>query len=263
MVRITFLGTAGGRFATFMQTRRTGGLVVRGSSQIHLDPGPGALRAALHYGITPSETDVIFISHAHTEHYTDGEVLVEAMTSGGWNPRGAILGARSALLGEGGMGPSISAYHLSLVDDVRPMSPGERFEAGDMVLEAAPTRHTDPTGIGLRLHTANGVISYTADTALDDGVKAAHRGARILVLNLTILHEINGVKHLTPATAADLIGDLGPEMAVLTHFGQRMLVSGPDRVAGRLTDRTGVRTVAARDGMVIDIGEEISVSAAE
>ena len=42
MVRITFLGTGGGRFATIYQARATGGFYIEDGRNLHVDPGPGA-----------------------------------------------------------------------------------------------------------------------------------------------------------------------------------------------------------------------------
>ena len=43
-IEIVLLGTGGGRFATITQKRCTGGMRIIGEgSNLHLDPGPGAL----------------------------------------------------------------------------------------------------------------------------------------------------------------------------------------------------------------------------
>ena len=44
-MKLQFLGTGGGRFATISQKRMTGGFRIddMGKRNIHVDPGPGAL----------------------------------------------------------------------------------------------------------------------------------------------------------------------------------------------------------------------------
>ena len=80
---IIFLGTGGGRFATITQKRRTAGIrIISEGLNLHLDPGPGALVHSINEGLDPQKLDAIFVSHCHPDHYTDAEVLIEAMTRG-------------------------------------------------------------------------------------------------------------------------------------------------------------------------------------
>ena len=67
-----------------------------GETQIHVDPGPGALVRALSHvpPCNPRELDAIVLSHKHLDHSGDVNVVIEAMTSGGFRRRGAVLGTR-------------------------------------------------------------------------------------------------------------------------------------------------------------------------
>ena len=40
-----------------------------------------------------------------------------------------------------------------------------------------------------------------------------------------------------------------PKAAILTHFGFKMIQEGPDLIAARLSDETGIKVIAAQDGM--------------
>lgn len=112
-MKLTFLGTGGGRFATITQRRMTGGFRIDDfdDKSFHIDPGPGALVRSFQFGLSPSILDGVFISHAHTDHYTDGEVLIEAMTRGMTKENGIIIGSRSVFDGYKQWGPSVSKYH--------------------------------------------------------------------------------------------------------------------------------------------------------
>ncbi|MBU4265766.1 MAG: MBL fold metallo-hydrolase, partial [Candidatus Altiarchaeota archaeon] len=44
-----------------------------------------------------------------------------------------------------------------------------------------------------------------------------------------------------------------PELAVLNHFGMQMLNRGPEKEASRIQEETGIKTIAARDGMTLDL----------
>jgi ribonuclease BN (tRNA processing enzyme) len=90
--RITFLGTGGGRHTTMYQTRCTGGMLVEhgNGKHLHIDPGPGALTQMkrIHYDLTRTES--LIVSHAHPDHYSDAESVIEGMTFGGWKRRGCL-----------------------------------------------------------------------------------------------------------------------------------------------------------------------------
>lgn len=122
MIKLTFLGTGGGRFATLFQTRATGGIYLEDFSsekpfRVHIDPGPGALVRAGENGIDPTRTDAIIVSHCHPDHYVDAEILTEAMTMGGRRKRGSLLGSKSTLEGVENIGPCISKYFQKNVEN--------------------------------------------------------------------------------------------------------------------------------------------------
>ena len=91
MISLRFLGTGGARFVVARQIRASGGIWMRfGETQIHLDPGPGALVRALSAlpPCEPRQLDAIVLSHKHLDHSGDVNVMIEAMTSGGFRRRG-------------------------------------------------------------------------------------------------------------------------------------------------------------------------------
>jgi hypothetical protein len=59
--------------------------------------------------------------------------------------------------------------------------------------------------------------------------------------------------HLGADDAEILFREIRPRLAVLTHFGMNMLRAGPERVALGISERTGVPTVAARDGWLLSL----------
>src|SRR5579872_6171011 len=99
MVSVLFLGSGGARFVVARQLRASGGMWMRfGETQIHVDPGPGALVRALAHvpPCNPRELDAIVLSHKHLDHSSDVNALVEAMTSGGFRRRGALFAPADA-----------------------------------------------------------------------------------------------------------------------------------------------------------------------
>ena len=263
MTSLKFLGTGGGRFAAILQTRATGGvyLLIEDSSgrlrHFHIDPGPGALVRMLAWGLSPLQTDAILVSHCHPDHYSDAEILIEGMTDGGNKRQGALVASHSVLEGIGDFGPSVSKYHRAKPAIVRPVSPGEAIELFGIKVEAVFSAHSDPASVGFRIHTPRGIIGYISDTALDQRIVQAHAGSRILIIPVTRPLGMPIPYHLTVEDAAAIAGAVKPELALLTHFGTRVIKDGPPKAAEWIQNRTGVRTVAAEDGMVVDIGDEL------
>jgi len=262
MTRLTFLGTGGGRFATIYQMRATAGIYIDDGIRLHIDPGPGALVHLHKAGIDPTLTDAILVSHCHPDHYTDAEILIEAMTLGGTKKRGTVIGSRSVFQGIKDFSPAISAYHSKLVEHVITMAPKNRVKVGHLAIEATPSVHSDETAIGFRIFTSNGVISYIADTALTPEVLQAHRMARVLIITCTRPQRARIPHHLNTEDAAELVRTLKPEIALLTHFGLKILRHDPEKEADWITQTTGIRTVAAKDGLSLSIGTDIELAMA-
>jgi phosphoribosyl 1,2-cyclic phosphodiesterase len=261
MVRITFLGTGGGRFATIYQARATGGLYMEGEKNIHIDPGPGALVRMRSVGLDPMATDGILVSHCHPDHYMDAEILIEAMTEGGTRKQGVLVGSRSVIEGDGEFGPAISKYHLSKPKTVKVVTPSQRMSLKPYEIAATPSAHSDTSSVGFRILTPDGVVSYVSDTQLVEPVIRAHRKCRLLIASVTRPLGQRIPHHLSTEDAGYLIEKIRPELAVITHFGMRVIQENPETQAKWIEDRSGVRTVAARDLMMLDLsGKEIAVS---
>jgi len=255
-----FLGTGGGRFVTIDQARATGGIYVFDrKSRIHMDPGPGALVKMHQYGINPADTNVILVSHCHPDHYIDTEILVEAMTEGCTRKRGTLLASKSILEGIPDHGPAVSKYHRGRVDFCRVVKPGDSFDIGGTGIEVIPAFHSDSSGVGFRLRTNDGEIVWGSDTRLSDELFSAYKCARVLILSVTTPLRVRIPFHLNTEDAAKITEICHPELCIITHFGVRMLKNGVAEQARWIQDRTGIRTVAARDGMVVGMGKNIIV----
>jgi len=264
-VELVFLGTGGGRFATITQKRRTGGIrILSKGLNMHLDPGPGALIYSLNMGLDPQKITAVLVSHSHPDHYTNAEVLIEAMTRGMLKKRGVLVAPRSVLFGNEECGPSISKYHQKMPEKVIEVKPGVVFHVSDTRVIATEARHTDPDTVGFRFETPDvGDIGYTSDTEFFEGVGKAYEGVRLLLLCVMRPSGKPWKGHMTTDDAIKIVEEARPEMAVATHFGMGMIFSGPYRQAKLIEEKTGVATIEASDGMRIRVGEEIRVEKAE
>jgi len=258
MTRITFLGTGGGRFATVYQVRRTGGIYIEDGARIHLDPGPGAALALCELGKDPAKTDALLVSHCHPDHYGDVEVMVEGMTACSFSRRGILAGSKSVIQGSGDYGPAISDYHKRILPRCVVMAPGDELSVKRIGIKATRTSHSDPDGVGFRFMTRQGVISYVSDTELKSEVLDEHRGARVLIMNVTRPLRSRVRNHMSTEDAAAMAKEIGPELAVLTHFGSKLIHEGVRKQVDFVEEGSGVRVIAAEDFMTLAMGARIT-----
>jgi ribonuclease BN (tRNA processing enzyme) len=259
MTRFTFLGTCGGRFATIYQTRGTGGIFIEDSLNISLDPGPGAILRMKENEIDPTKIDLLLLSHCHPDHYTDADIMVEAITMGGTRNRGSVFGSESVISGIDGFDSKVSSYHLSRLENVYVAKPNKTQVFGDLKITATPTIHTDPSGVGFKIHTQYGMVTYSGDTSLSDEIIKSYQGSRILILSMTTPMGVKLHHHLSPEDAVVILKKIKPELVLLTHFGLRAINEGIDKIALWITDNSNVKTIAAEDGMKVDLKDEIVI----
>ncbi len=246
MTRITFAGTGGGRFVVISQVRATGGIIIDMDSElIHIDPGPGALVRAREYNIRLRKLTAVLVSHAHPDHYCDAEMVIEAMTVGSQKKRGMLVTNRAVL-------DRISGYHLSALQKVVTLSPGESTQLGRIKITATPTKHTEKTGIGFVLEGSH-KIGYTSDGEYFKGQEEWFKGCDVLILNCLRPRTESWPDHMDAGQAKTLIELTKPGLAILTHFGMRMVKGVAEREADWIARQTGIKTVAARDGQVFEL----------
>ncbi|AFK21971.1 MBL fold metallo-hydrolase [Pyrococcus sp. ST04] len=261
MIEITFLGGGGGRFVTITQARATGGFFIKASKNIYVDPGPGALVRMWRYKIDPRKIDVLFISHRHTDHCNDAEVLVEGMTYGVTKKRGVLIGSRSVVHGDENHTPALSKYHLDALEEVHAPNPGDRFKIGMEEMVITPSIHSDPTTIGFRLKTSYGDISYIPDTEYFEELVEWHDGARVLIASVTRPRDMRIPYHLCTEDIVYMLKAMKqkPEVLIMTHAGMKMHFAGPYKEAQFIQNVTGVKTYVAKEGFRVTIGKDITV----
>ncbi len=262
--RITFLGTGGGRHTTMYQVRSTGGMLIEHDGRfLHVDPGPGALTQMHRIRYDLTRTDSVVVSHCHPDHYSDAESVIEGMTRGGWTKRGSLYGSKTVISGENGLGPCISDYHRRIVSNVSQFAPGDVLDIDGLETDICRADHSDPTNVGFRFHTEHGIVSYVSDTAYSDEIADQYIGSRVLILPVTTPMGNRIKYHLCTDDAITFIDRVRPELAIFIHLGVVIIRKGPEAQAGMAEDATGIRTIAGRDLMVLDVGEELEVSDAE
>ncbi len=245
-------------FATITQKRMTGGFRIEDidNKNIHVDPGPGALVRTYQFGLSPMKINILMVSHSHTDHYTDAEVLLEAMTRGMTRKRGTIIGSESVINGYERWGPCISKYHLSK-PEVIAMEKGNEHRLDNLKVTATSTVHGDPKAVGFKISSPEITISYTSDTEYTPKLHLDHMGADVLIASVIRAGSERIRGHMSVDDFITLIKEVKPKLAIMTHLGMKFIMESPEMESQRATKETGVKTLAARDGMRIDLDDLI------
>lgn len=252
MARIIFLGTAGSSAVVSRQLRASGGIILQVEDlQFHLDPGPGALNKAKEYGINVHNTTAILISHNHINHCNDLNVLVEAMTHGGIEHRGLILGSKSVFQSSENNRPFLTKHHQTLVERIIPLEKNHKVGVELIEINALSAEHTDEHAIGFKFFCPRFTLSYTGDTKLTPKLIEELNGTDILILNVPYPGDKGTGMNLDTNAAVEIISAVRPKLAILTHFGLEMLKTDPLQEAREVQRITGVQTIAALDGLTI------------
>lgn len=218
------------------------------------------------YGLDPTKTDAVLVSHAHPDHWTDAPILLEGITRGGLDKRGTLVAPRSVLRGTRDtdgrpIGPVITQFHQQMLANCREVRAGDNLTLEGMYeLTATRQIHSDPDTVGFRIKLTNGTFSYIPDGVYHDGLVEAHQGSRLVVCQMTRGGSDAIPHHMCTDDVERLAEQIRPRLLLLTHFGYKTLKEGDPGVwAQRITDRTGVATVAARDGMRVTMESEFQM----
>lgn len=234
--------------------RSSGGIVLRIKNiQFHIDPGPGALVKAREYGVNLRANNVILVSHAHLDHCNDVNAIISAMTHDGLDKAGILIGSKSVLVGTEGERPYLTRHHRRCLDKFLSLEPGNTVKFGqDIELRTLRTKHRDSTAIGFKFTSDKFSVAYTSDTSHFDELIDELRNSDILILNNLEPFGHGNDDHLSSDDSVKIISAVRPKLAILTHFGQKIIEQNPIYQAREIQRKTNVQTVAARDGLVID-----------
>lgn len=248
---ITFLGTAGARFMVSRQLAASGGIWLSlNGTQILLDPGPGSIVQTTKRKLNAEKLNAIILSHRHLDHAADANVMVEAMTNGGFNRHGRLFAPADALQDE----PVIFSYLKKYLEGITALEAGKSYEIGNITFTASE-RHVHPVETyGMVFHVSGHNLAYIADTRYFESLHRSY-AAEAVIINLVLTEPRPPIDHLSIPDVERLIKEIKPRVAILSHFGLHVWKARPWQIAEELSGRTGVRVIAARDGMKFDLAE--------
>lgn len=252
---VTFLGVAGARFMVSRQLAASGGLWLDLSGTLILiDPGPGSIVQAAGRKLDAGKLSAIILSHRHLDHSSDANIMIEAMTSGGFNRHGRLFAPADALGDE----PVVYSYLRKYLEGVTVLEEGRTYQVGDVSF-STPVRHIHPVETyGMVFKSSRYDFAYLADTRYFEGL-ARHYRSDLLIVNMVLTEPRPPVDHLSIPDVVAIIKEARPKLALLSHFGMHVWYQKPRLIAEQISRETGTRVIAARDGMKLDLAglEEI------
>jgi ribonuclease BN (tRNA processing enzyme) len=255
---ITFLGTGGARFMMIRQLLASGGFWMSlNGTEILVDPGPGCIVQATKRKFNPEKLSAIILSHRHLDHSADINIMTEAMTHGGFRKHGRLFVPSDAL----GEEPVVFSYLRKSLEGIEILQAGKSYTIGEVSF-TTPLRHIHQVETyGMVFRTAKHTFSYITDTRYSDDL-LKHYSGQLLIMNVVFLEPRPPTKppagptdHLSIPDIERIVTELKPRAAIMTHFGMTVWRNRPWEIAQQLTEKTGIKVIAARDGMKFDLAQ--------
>lgn len=248
---IKFLGTAGARFVVIRQLRASGGIWISyNGTNILIDPGPGSIVrcATSKPKLDPGKLDGIILTHRHLDHSSDINVMIEAITDGGFKKRGVLFAPADALELE----PVVWKHTRGLLEKIEFLKENNSYSIGEIKF-SVPKRQIHPVETyGLKFNFDNQSVSFITDTHYYPQIEDYYK-ADIVIIYVVFYEPRMGVDHLSLPDAETIIEKMKPRLSILTHFGMTMLKEKPHLIAEVLTNKLNTEVIAAYDGMRLDI----------
>ncbi len=255
-MRLTFLGVGGGRWVFLKQLRGSGGFVLELAGQkMHVDPGPGALVRARQYRVNLCNLTAVLVSHRHQDHMNDAIVAIESMTRGATRKNGAFVSTRLVIDGDREHPPLLDSFHRKVLDQLEVLSEGKSVRLGEVRVTGIPTEHGEIEGLGFLFEGEGMRIGYTGDGEYYNGMEKHYNDCNYLILNVMRPRTDTWPGHMNSIMAREFLSKARPKQAIMNHFGMKMIKGVAEREASWIQGETGVKTMAARDGMVIESGK--------
>jgi phosphoribosyl 1,2-cyclic phosphodiesterase len=250
---IKFLGTAGARFVVARQLRSSAGvfLSLKGSNII-LDPGPGTLVrcAGSRPPIDPGKLDGIILTHIHIDHSNDLNIMVDAMTDGGMRRQGLLFAPEEALCGDTSI---LLRYLRGFPKEIIPLREKGEYRIGEVEFSTSIRHRHGVETYGIRFDLGGRLLSFMVDTGYFPEIIESYKGSDTLVMNVVRYSKKGDLPHLSIDDVRQILENIRPKKAILTHFGMTMLKAKPWEVAKRLSEDLGIDIVSASDGMVVEV----------
>jgi len=215
--KILFLGTGGDAFVVGKQLLGSGGIIVQfEQTQLHIDPGPASLLRAREERINIRENTAVLVSTPHLIHANDVNAVLHAMTYGGFDIKGVLVGNVEYIGGQTKDHIGLLPAHHAYVEKILPLIPGQKVAVETVEIQGLRT-FTD--GIGFKLFTPHFVLAYSSRVVYHKDLAQEYQNVDILILHVPFP---SGNKDgFSTDDAIKLLRKCTPGLVIITGFGKK------------------------------------------
>ena len=251
--KLIFLGTGGDSLVVGKQMRASGGfMLIVDDTQLHFDPGPGSLVKAAEYGVSLRNNTAIIVSNSSLYRCNDVNAVIDAMTLSGLDRNGVLIGCKEVICGDEDGNTYVTKDHKEYVERFICLEPGGRVGINHVELRALPVKHARPFSLGFKVFTSKFTMGYTSDTSYSSELVQGLKDVDLLLLNVVSPGDFKVQHGLCTEDAKKIISAIKPKLAVITGFGIKMIKEDVIEEARSIQRATGIQTLSAKDGMVIN-----------
>jgi phosphoribosyl 1,2-cyclic phosphodiesterase len=176
-------------------------------------------------------------------------VVIEAMTEGGFRPRGKLFCPSDALDED----PVVLKYLRHFPEEVVRLQPESPYQLKEISFRTTRRHIHGVETYGFRFGDGDiPNLGWVTDSKYYDGIAEDHR-AQVMLIHTVLAQSRPDLPHLGLDDAERIIAEAQPRLAVITHFGMGVWRAHPWEVAAQLSERTGIEVKAARDGMSLEV----------
>ncbi|MBW2990063.1 hypothetical protein KY358_07145 [Candidatus Woesearchaeota archaeon] len=250
---ITFLGTGQGSFVVGRNILSSGGFILQvDENQFHVDPGPNSLKNAAQNNINLRANTALLVSHSHLSHSNDVNAVIDAMTYSGLDKKGVLIANSATVNGDESLPAPLKPHYRDLLERFIVLKAGQRVGINEIEVLALKAKHSDPSTIGFKFFTPYFTISYSSDTRYFSGLIEEYKNSNVLILNVPNEKREESEDNLCVEDAIKIISGVSPRLAIIQHFGIKMVKSDLLYQIREIQKATNIQTILAKDGMMVN-----------
>ena len=174
------------------------------------------------------------------------------MTYSGFDKKGVLVANNTVINGNDTHKTILNPYYRDFLERFIVLKPGQKVGINEIEVVALKTKHSDTGTIGFKFFTPYFTLAYSSDTRYFPELIEEYKNSNILILNVPHLKKEDAKNNLCIEDAIKIIRGVNPRLAIIQHFSIEMVKADPLYQIREIQKSTGIQTIAAKDGMVIN-----------